>query len=280
MYAEFKHTLGRMRGQVFGWGIGLALYALMMSSMFDSIAGIEGLMEVMKSYPEELLAFFGDIMAINTPIGYLDIYYFSYMTMIIGIFAIGACANLLVADEEKGILDLVLAHPISRSALYWGRLLGFIAAMVIVLLLGWLSWVLPSAHSGMDLNALEFLSPFLPLFALLLLFGTLGLLLSMVLPSGRTAAWISGALLVANFLLLGLSETSENLQTAVKFTPLYYHQGGDAVVDLNLAWLGGLLGASVLLALVAWLLFRRREIRVGGERSWKLPSLARLRRIG
>jgi len=30
---------------------------------------------------------------------------------------------------------------------------------------------------------------------------------------------------------------------------------------------------SALFALLAWLLFRRRDIRVGGERSWRLPSL-------
>jgi len=37
----------------------------------------------------------------------------------------------------------------------------------------------------------------------LLLFGTLALLLSMLLPSGRIAGMISGALLVADFLLVG-----------------------------------------------------------------------------
>ena len=41
--------------------------------------------------------------------GYMDTYYFSYMTIILGIFAISACANLLVSDEEKGILDLLMA---------------------------------------------------------------------------------------------------------------------------------------------------------------------------
>jgi peptide/nickel transport system substrate-binding protein len=38
-------------------------------------------------------------------------------------------------------------------------------------------------------------------------------------------------------------------------------------------WLAGLLTASLLLAAGAWLLFLRRDIRVSGERSWKLPGL-------
>ncbi len=125
----------------------------------------------------------------------------------------------------------------------------------------------------MTLSWIEFLRPFLPLFAVLLLFGTLALLLSMLLPSGRIAGMISGALLVANFLLLGLANINQDLKQIVKFTPLYYYQGGDAVTGLNWGWLGGLLAVSVLFALLAWLLFRRRDIRVGGERSWRLPSL-------
>jgi ABC-2 type transport system permease protein len=195
------------------------------------------------------------------------------MTLIIGILAISAGAGLLVSDEEKGILDLVLAHPVSRTALYCGRLLGLVVALVVILIVSWLTWLIPSGSTGPKLTWIEFLRPFLPLFAVLLLFGTLALLLSMLLPAGRIAGMISGALLVADFLLLGLANTNQDLKQIVKFTPLYYYQGGDAVTGLNWGWLGGLLAVSVLFALLAWLLFRRRDIRVGGERSWRLLNL-------
>jgi len=274
MLAEFKHTLHRMRGQMIGWGIGLALYGLMMVSFYSTIAEIEGLKELIASYPQEILAFFGDIMEIGTPKGYLGTYYFSYMTLIVGIFAIGASAGLLVGDEEKGILDLVMAQPVSRASLFWGRLLGFAAAMVLVLLVGWLSWVIPSGGSGLELTWIEFLRPFLPLFAVLLLFGTLALLFSMFLPSGRMASMLSGGLLVANFLLMGLANINQDLQPIIKYTPLYYYQGSEAIVGLNWGWLGGLLVVSLLFALVALALFQRREIRVGGEHGWRLPRLA------
>jgi len=67
------------------------------------------------------------------------------MTLFIGILAISAGAGLLVGDEEKGILDLVLAHPVSRTALFCGRLLGLVAILAIVLAVSWLSWVIPQA---------------------------------------------------------------------------------------------------------------------------------------
>jgi ABC-2 type transport system permease protein len=279
MLAELKHTLGRMRGQMIGWSVGLALYGLVMISFYDSIAGMENFQQFIEAYPEQMQAFFKSMTELNTPKGYLGTYYFSYMTLIIGILAISAGAGLLVSDEEKGILDLVLAHPVSRTALFCGRLLGLVVALVVILTVSWLSWLIPSGSTGLKLTWIEFLRPFLPLFAVLLLFGTLALLLSMLLPSGRIAGMISGALLVADFLLLGLANSNQDLKSIVKFTPLYYYQGGDAVTGLNWGWLGGLLAVSVLFALLAWLLFRRRDIRVGGERSWRLPSLrAALRR--
>ncbi len=275
MFAEFKHALHRLRGQTIGWAIGVGLYGLMMVALFDTMAEIEGLQQLFESYPPELMAFFGELTMISTPKGYLDTYYFVYMDMIIGIFAIGACASLLVGDEEKGILDLVMAHPISRSGLYWGRVLAFIASILLVLLVGWLSWLIPSGSSDMNLTWIEFLRPFAPLFAILVLFGLLALFLSLILPSGRLAGMLSGALLVGNFLLQGLARINDELEPIIKFTPLNYYQSGEAVDGLKWEWLAGLLGAALIFALLGWLLFERREIRVGGEAGWGLSFLRR-----
>jgi ABC-2 type transport system permease protein len=279
MIAEFKHTLRRFRGSMIGWSIGVGLYGLMMASMFSSVSQIEGLEELMASYPQELMAFFGGMIELRTPKGYLNTYYFLYMDMIIGIFAIGAAASLLVRDEEEGILDLLMAHPVSRAAFFWGRVLGYLVAIAVILLAGWLSWVIPSGASGMDLTWLEFLRPFVPLFGQLVLYGSLALALSLLLPARRMASGLSSALLVGNFLLMGLAGLNDKLQPVLEYTPRQYFQGGDAVNGINWGWLLPLLGASLVMMLVAWWRFQRRDIRVGGEAGWKLTGL-RLRRKG
>ena len=278
MLAEFKHTLRRLRGQMIGWGIGLALYSLMMAYFYESVAGMGDLQAFLSSFPEEMLAFFKGIMELNTPPGYLDTYYYNYMAIVVGIFAVGACAGLLAGDEERGTLDLVMAHPISRSALFWGRLLGFVVATAVILLAGWLGWVLPPSSADLGLSWLELLWPCLPLFAVLMLFGALALLLSMLLPASRMASMLSGALLVGDYLLLGLANMNADLEPAARLTPLYYYQGGYAVSGVNWGQVSGLLGVALLLACGAWGLFRQRDIRVGGEHSWRLPDLLRRRR--
>jgi ABC-2 type transport system permease protein len=276
MFAEFKHTLRRMSGAILGWGIGLAAYVVLMAAFYDSLTTMNsGVMELINRYPPELMAFFGDFVKINTPQGYLDTYFFLYMPLIIGIFSVAKGAGLLASDEEKGILDLSLAHPVSRSAMFWGRWLGLAAATAGMLAFTWAAWVGASLRTTLDLTWLQLLRPCLTLWAVLMFFSALALLFSMLLPSASNASMLAGALLAGNWLLRGLAQVNQNLQSAWKLTPLRYVQGGDAVDGLRWSWLGGMIGATLLLSALAWLLFQRRDIRVGGERSWSLPGILR-----
>ena len=260
----------RLRGQIIGWGIGLALYGLLMGLLFDSIQTIFGLEEMLASYPPALMAFFGDVTTMNTPAGYFGVYYSSYMPLIIGIFICSAAAGLLAGDEERGTLDLVLAHPVGRTAIFWGRWAGLSVATGAILLLAWLGWAVTLPFTNFDISAVNLLLGYVPMWALLALFGALALLFSMLLPSARLAAMSAGALLVGNWLLSGLAALNENVRAVLDLTPWALFQGGEAIIDLAWGPALALIAIAVALAAAAWWLFLRRDIRVGGERSWSL----------
>jgi len=269
MLTELWYELGRLRGRIIGWGIGLAVYALMMVLLYPNVVAMD-FAAYLEAFPEEMLAFFPGITQIGTPVGYLDTYYYNYMTVIAGILAVGVGAGLLVRQEEAGILDLILAHPVSRTALFWGRYLAMLICLAIVLLAGQVAWMIPPQSADLGLSWQEFTRPALPLLAELALFGSLALLLSMLLPSARMAGGLVGALLVGNFLLVGMANLNADLERIVAYTPLHFYQGGFAVEGVNWGWLGGLMGAALVMAVIAWLLFLRRDIRVGGEHEWRL----------
>ena len=121
MITVFKHTLSRSRGAILGWGLTLAIIAMIFVPFYDSIAeNAEQFQQMIELYPEELMAFFtgGSSFNFTTPEGFLSVEYFSFMPLVIGVFAILAGSGLLAADEERGVLDLVAAHPVSRTALF------------------------------------------------------------------------------------------------------------------------------------------------------------------
>lgn len=281
MMTIFRYTLRRFRGQILGWGIALALVGVLLVSMYDMIAAAQEQFEdLLETYPPELTAFMGDISSFATPEGFLSIEFFSFMPLILGIFGVLMGSGLLVSDEENGRLDLIMAHPVSRTALFLGRLLAFVAATVAILAIAWLGLIVSMNWSSMDIGWGRIWLPLLSLLAELLLFGTISLLMSIVLPSRRMAATTGGLLLVASFFITGLAKINENLEPVAKLSPLNYYQTQDAFQGLNGAWLAGLLGSALVFAALAWWRFQRRDIRVGGEGGWRLPSLPFRRRAG
>ncbi len=278
MFVEIKSTLRKLRGQILGWGFGLATYSLLMALIYEDISAID-FSAFIDYYPEEMLAFFGDsILALTSPSGYLDLYFFGYMTLIVGIFSVGAGAKLIVKDEEDGLLDLVLTYPKSRSAVFWGRVFGYILTVMSILVAAWLSWVIPSGSSGLDLTAGELLKPFWGLLGQLLLFGSFSFLLSMLLPAARIASMITGGLLVGNYLLIGLANINQDLKNIVEYTPLHIYQGGYAILGIDWDKLMIVFGGVLLFFLLAWWRFLLRDLRVAGEGEWKLMEIFSLKK--
>ena len=111
MVTVFRDAMRRLRGQVLGWGIGLALVALLLVTMYDSIAeNVDQLEGYLEAFPEEFTAFFGDFSTFATAEGFLGVEFFSYMPLILGIFAALMGSGLLVSDEEAGTLDVAVGR--------------------------------------------------------------------------------------------------------------------------------------------------------------------------
>lgn len=270
LWTTFRYTLANLYWQIIGWGIGLALYGLMVIPMYATMGSQVGrFQQMIASYPPEFLAFFGaDVNTPLTPAGFLRMYAFSMFPLIIGIYSVIAGSGLIVGDEEHGRLDLIISHPVGRPAFFWGRFLGLLGASISIMLMGWLGFSMLS-RSSMGINGAQMAIPFLALLIQILFFNSLALVLSMLLPSRSMAAMLSGAFLVISYMLTSLSYLNKDLELISKILPYHYFQPVMSLQELNLAWLFGLLAISLVLAFFAWLRFNRRDIRLSGEGSWR-----------
>jgi len=271
LWTTFRYTFTSLRGQILGWGLGLGLYGLMIVAMYDSLGAQEGrLKELLANFPPEFLAFFGgDATSLITPAGFLGMYAFSMFPIIIGIFAVLTGSGLIASDEEHGRLDLIIAHPVGRHPLFWGRFLGLFGAALAIMLLGWLGFCLMLGGSSMGFNWGQMAVPFLTLLVQTLIYIALALLLSMFLPSRSLAATVTGAVMVISYFISSLAFMDERLELISRLMPYHYFQVVLSFQELNLAWMFALLGVSLIMVLAAWLRFARRDIRLSGEGSWR-----------
>jgi ABC-2 type transport system permease protein len=277
--AVIRHELRRTTGAILGWGLSLGLLALFMAQFYDTLAEQREMLEnLISRYPRELMAFFGGGTNIFSPQGFLSMEFFSIMPVVLGIYAVLSGSGLLVSDEEAGFLDLLLAHPVSRTRYFMGRVVAAVLSLAVILALIWVGFVVGAAGSAeLELSARELLLPVIDLLVVVFLFQAMGLALSMALPSRHAAAMLSGLLLVGSYFVHSLAEFSETLDRLADFLPLRYYQSGYAIQGLRADWLLGLAGAGAAFVLLAWLLFSRRDIRVSGEGSWG-PSALRATR--
>jgi ABC-2 type transport system permease protein len=273
MKAILSQSLYRQLGTVLAWGLGLFLLAWPIVATYDVVKREQDkVVEVARNFEGFITGMGGDLDRLTDPAGYLNLRYFSFLPLIVGFYAVLAGSGLVVADEENGTLDLVLAHPVSRTSLFAGRWLAFTMALLMILAAAWLGLrVAMRGGTSLAVGWGELARPFLSLLAELLLFGNLALFFSLVLPSRRLAAMTAGIVLVASFFLTMLARIDPDLGPFARLSPLQYYQGGEAIRGLNGTWFGGLLAVAGLLAVLSWYGFERRDIRVGGEGVWRWP---------
>ena len=271
MFAVFQRKLFKNWLMILGWGIGLAFLGYWILDIFETMFQQNvDLQVLMNAYPEDLMAFFGGDVDIFSTSGFIQMEFFSYMPIILGIMTISAAAGVIARGEESGTLELTLAQPISRSGLFWGRLLASLLSLLLILVLAWVGFTLGITLNDFELTPLEMILPFISLFAILLVFHSLALFLSMVLADSGTANLISVILLIASFFITSFARIDERFEGINRFSPLYFYQGGAAVNGLDQQNLLLLIGISILLIILAWVTFSLRDLRFGGSGGLRL----------
>ena len=272
-----SYSLKRSFSIILGWGIPLMLLGIITIPFYDLVAENEKQLRPVLDTLKPLLKSFvgGDEAAqVFTPEGFIALRYFAFLPVVMGIFGSVYGSGLLAADEERGILDFLLAHPISRSQIFWGRLLSFLVSLILILGFGWFGlWLGVLKAESMNFSPLKLWLPYLSVFAVTWLFACLSFALSMVMPSRSAAAMISGIIVLAGYIITNLSKAIKGLESWALFSPITYFQS-NAMMGLKLNPLTVLFVSSVIFVAFAWKGFVNRDIRVAGDGGWKITFLS------
>jgi ABC-2 type transport system permease protein len=251
------------RGTV-GWAAGIAVLVAVIVWAYPSISGSGGYAELLESYPEALKAMFGlagggDLASGG---GYLHAELFSLMLpLLLIIEAVALSTDAVAGEEERHVLDLVLAHPVRRGRLVLERAASVAAITASLGVAAWLTMVVVGWSVGLGVSAARLGGGVVMSVALSWVMGALGLAVGAATGRRGLSAGVAGGAVALAFLMESLAPISDGIARVRWLSPFHYAVGGRPVVEgVDPGDLGVLLGAAAVLVLVAVRALDRRDI--------------------
>ncbi len=194
--------------------------------------------------------------------GYVQFRAFGSLAIMFAIWALASASGGMRGDEERGIVDAVLAAGLSRPRLIAARVAAFATGSLVAALAASVGLLAGVASGGESFSAASAVEAAVALAALGVCCYSLTLLL-VQLVGARSATAFAGIVLLALFLLNSLSRTFDGLVRWRWLSPFHFYEqssplvpGGSLDVQSTLVLLAIALLASALAALA----FRFRDL--------------------
>ena len=259
----FTKTLWDARRSLLAWAIAISAVAAMYAAFWPTVNTPE-MQRALRGYPQGVLEAF-NYNDLTSPAGYLgSSVYGLLIPLLVAVFAIAYGTRAVAGDEEAGTLDLLLAHPVSRTQLALQRFAALAAALVLVAAVLWLGMLAIAGPAELvGVTAAEFAAVTIQL----TLFGAClgGLAFAVGAATGRRALALgaSAGVAVLAYLANGVFPQVEGLEWTRDVSPWHWYLGGEPLKN-GLQAGDALLLLAVTLVLVAagTLLFNRRDVAV------------------
>lgn len=257
-------TLRERLRSLLWWMLGLAALVALNVAFYPSVRDDAALSDYAKDLPESVRNLFaGGELDLTSPVGYLNSQIFALTApLILLIFSIGAGAGAVAGEEERGTLDLLLAHPVRRRDYVMQRFLALAAlvgALTVVLLA---TVALVSRLVDLEIGLGRLVAASFSAGLLAVLFAAIALAAGAIRPGRARAIAIAAGLAVAAWIFDSLAQSVDALE---RWRPLgpYYHALGQNPLRDGAPWAGWalLVGATAVFAALAALGLERRDTR-------------------
>lgn len=251
----------RMRSLIW-WIIGVVLTVLLVDAFYPSIVGDPSLNSMLDQMPEALRPLLGPA-DLTSPVGYLasQLYLF-FLPAIVLIFAIGRGAATIAGEEEDHTLDLLMVQPLGRWSLYAQKAGAVVIGVAVLVGVSVLPTLLLGSSLQIDIPPANLVAVTVQLAAMTVLFAMLAFAVGAATGRRSFAIAISAAVAFVTYLVDGLGQTIDWLDTFRPITPWYWCAPVDALTNgWQAAGLVVLIGASVVLVALGGWLFGRRNLR-------------------
>jgi ABC-2 type transport system permease protein len=257
----FGKWLWDARRGLVGWTLAIVLVGSAYAAFWPLIEDPE-MQELLENYPKAMLEAL-NYTDIASPLGYLNATVYGLLaSLLLLIYSVSAGTRTIAGDEESGTLDLVLAHPVSRTSLALQRFGAFAASILGILAVFWLVMMVVARASGMaEATAGGLAAMHLHVAAFALLFGAISFAVGAATGRRAVALATGAAVGVLAYAMRGLIPQVEGLAWVEQWSPFYWLNGARPLQNgLDPAHVGIMLSVAVVLVALGTWAFNRRDV--------------------
>jgi ABC-2 type transport system permease protein len=241
------------RRSLLWWTLGIVALVAVTVAFYPSIRDDASLSDYAEDLPESLRALFaGGELDIASPAGYLNSQIYALMApLLLLIFSIGAGAGAVAGEEERGTLDLLLAHPVRRRDYVIQRSLALAALVALLSIVLLAAVAIGSLAVDLDIGFGKLFAASGSVALLALLFGAAALAAGAIRPGRARAIAVAAGLALASWIFDGLAQAVGALDPWRPLSP-YYQALGENPLREGIPWDGwAILAAGTALLVVA-----------------------------
>ena len=263
-------TLRDQKWQIVGFGIAFFLMAALIVYIWPSyrvtVASIQ--------LPEAIQALLGSDLAYSTAPGFVSAEYFSWIPILLIVYAIIQGTGAIAGEEGSGTIDLLMSQPLTRANMATQKTIAICIGSALIAAFGFLGFLVSVPFVDIDLTLKGAAFACANMLPMALLFYALSLWFGSVLPNRTYAAGAAIALATASYFFNTIAAAVHSLSWLKYASPFYYYGAGLPLVKgfdwPHVALLLGIAGLFVILTIRS---FSRRDITIGGASNLSLRDV-------
>jgi beta-exotoxin I transport system permease protein len=249
------------RRSIAGWTLAIVLAGAGYAAFWPTINNPQ-LQSFIENYPEAILKAI-NYTDIATAAGYLNATVYGLVVAVLMlVYAIGAGTRIIAGDEEAGTLDLILAHPVSRTSLALQRFAAFVVSVVLIVGIFWLVMLVisgPAQLTGVRVAHLGAMHLHLASFAIL--FGALTFAVGAATGRRALALAVGAAAGVLAYAASGIIPQVRGLAWVQDYSPFFWLNGSHPLDNgLQMGHVGLMLGLACVLVALGTAAFQHRDV--------------------
>lgn len=252
-------TVFEKRWGLLAWYIGLFATTVLIMLLFPTLRDTFG--KALNDVPDSIKGILGDANTYQRINGFIDIQVMAQMVFMTIIYGVILFTGVIAGDETEGTLQTLMAHPVSRTRVYFEKLAGVSILLAIANASVYIGTWIGALLVGESVNLWRLALACGSLYLITFTFSVIGFSLGAVTGKRGFAGAIAGAVAFASYIITNLAPTVSALQTINKFSPYEYFnkpsildngiQYGDQFILLGIC--------AVFIALGYWV-FTKRDI--------------------